>query len=570
MSREPRSKPTLARSPAPSILLRAPILAASLVASSWGFLPGEEPAGTGGPAAPPRLAVVLVVADLPSDLLRWSAVSAAGPDAAGAPGGRPGPGAEEGPEGGETPSSEGLRRLLRDGVVYLHARHETAVSSRSAGLATLATGAPPARHGIPADAWIGGAAPREIVAWEEEGEGLVVPGRSIPAGPGEGIGPAQLRATTLAEELVVSTGGVGKAWSVSFDPAGAVLTAGRAGKAVWISGRTGTVASSTRYFPRRGSFPPRLPPWLDAMGAAGVRSDTSEGLVELAVALIEKEALGADGVPDLLYLHLDPGFGRPGLAGTPGGAGELPEDRGNPPLAAGLRSLDAAVERILGVLDERAEGSWVFALTADRGSSHSEMQGGHDGPSGGTIDGEALARAVEERLDRVVRPLDWVLGTTPGGIWINPRSVQASRRGGEEIESLAASAVAGADGVGGVFLRSAAASGRLPAGELSRAVQLAYAPDRFPDVLVIPQARWLWREPSGALRSPSSHARDAHVPLVFLGPGLAPRRVARRVRAADLAPTLATILGVALPSASEGDVLAEALSGGGALPGGGE
>jgi arylsulfatase A-like enzyme len=47
--------------------------------------------------------------------------------------------------------------------------------------------------------------------------------------------------------------------------------------------------------------------------------------------------------------------------------------------------------------------------------------------------------------------------------------------------------------------------------------------------------------------------------MIFLGPGISPGRYNGTVAPNDIAPTLATLLGVETPSCSEGRVLAEML-----------
>jgi arylsulfatase A-like enzyme len=54
--------------------------------------------------------------------------------------------------------------------------------------------------------------------------------------------------------------------------------------------------------------------------------------------------------------------------------------------------------------------------------------------------------------------------------------------------------------------------------------------------------------------------RTTRVPLVLMGPGIAPGEYVGRATPADLAPTLAHLLGVTLPHA-QGRVLGEALTG---------
>jgi len=50
---------------------------------------------------------------------------------------------------------------------------------------------------------------------------------------------------------------------------------------------------------------------------------------------------------------------------------------------------------------------------------------------------------------------------------------------------------------------------------------------------------------------------DAHVPVIFMGPGIRAGRFDENIIVNDIAPTLATLLGIETPSGSVGRVLAE-------------
>ncbi len=53
---------------------------------------------------------------------------------------------------------------------------------------------------------------------------------------------------------------------------------------------------------------------------------------------------------------------------------------------------------------------------------------------------------------------------------------------------------------------------------------------------------------------------DTHVPLIFMGPGISAGKFDASVIINDVAPTLATILDIDIPSGSEGRILSEMLS----------
>jgi arylsulfatase A-like enzyme len=53
---------------------------------------------------------------------------------------------------------------------------------------------------------------------------------------------------------------------------------------------------------------------------------------------------------------------------------------------------------------------------------------------------------------------------------------------------------------------------------------------------------------------------DTHVPVVFAGPGIPATVVHRQVQPADVAPTLAALLGMTPPASAQGTVLPEVMA----------
>jgi predicted AlkP superfamily pyrophosphatase or phosphodiesterase len=50
---------------------------------------------------------------------------------------------------------------------------------------------------------------------------------------------------------------------------------------------------------------------------------------------------------------------------------------------------------------------------------------------------------------------------------------------------------------------------------------------------------------------------DTHVPIIFMGPGIKPQTVHRRVHPVDVAPTIAALLGMTPPGSAQGLPLVE-------------
>jgi hypothetical protein len=85
----------------------------------------------------------------------------------------------------------------------------------------------------------------------------------------------------------------------------------------------------------------------------------------------------------------------------------------------------------------------------------------------------------------------------------------------------------------------------------------SYHPTRSPDVMLYVKPYYLL---SGDIATHgSAHDYDRHVPLIFLGNGFEPGWHSERVRTVDVAPTLATLLGIEVPDDLDGVVLEAAL-----------
>jgi predicted AlkP superfamily pyrophosphatase or phosphodiesterase len=55
----------------------------------------------------------------------------------------------------------------------------------------------------------------------------------------------------------------------------------------------------------------------------------------------------------------------------------------------------------------------------------------------------------------------------------------------------------------------------------------------------------------------STYYYDTHVPIIFMGPGIQPKTVFRRVHPVDVAPTIAALLGMTPPGSAQGSPLEE-------------
>jgi hypothetical protein len=98
-------------------------------------------------------------------------------------------------------------------------------------------------------------------------------------------------------------------------------------------------------------------------------------------------------------------------------------------------------------------------------------------------------------------------------------------------------------------------TGNKDQGKYFRLVRNSFYPDRSPDLYVVFKEHRLLMGSNHGTTHGSPHDYDRHVPLVFWGPGIAGGVVDEPVITADVAPTLARLLGIGVPAGLDGHPL---------------
>ena len=118
------------------------------------------------------------------------------------------------------------------------------------------------------------------------------------------------------------------------------------------------------------------------------------------------------------------------------------------------------------------------------------------------------------------------------------------------------------DGVAAAVSSTALRTGRLPDTLLIRSILRNFHPKRSGDIFLVFEPNIFINDFDG-LEVASTHGSpwryDTFVPVMFAGGGLQPKIVSRPVTPYDIAPTLATRLGVKPPSGAIGEPLPEVL-----------
>ncbi len=462
--------------------------------------------------------------------------------------------------------TNGLGRLLREGVVFTDAHHFHAATETAPGHATLATGTFPRRHGIIGNSWFD----------REAGEEAYCCGD-----PDHGVSPRNMAVPTLGD-LLKATWPQSRVFSASGKDRAAILMGGHHADGAWWYGRpTGGWVTSTYYGDRDSG-----PAWLDdfnaenrldllfgaawaplmplehteaygieplqrglsvdtfphALGGYTVersafyasiyRSPFLDGhLGDLAETLIEAEGLGEDEVPDLLALSFSAldtvghGFGP-----------NAPET-----LDTILR-LDRTIGELFDFIDERiGMENVVVALSADHGVGRVPELVVRDGGEGGRFGAEQTLclQRLQARLAGRFGDGEW-LGDT---FYLDEEEIAAAGADRTRIEDEIID-VMGSCPLFHQVLRPADLDPSDPLHELYLNSQY---PGRSPDLIAVPEPNVL---PAPAAVVTASHGSpyryDTHVPLIIRQQDGAGRVVEERANTIDLAPSLAAILGLDL------------------------
>ncbi len=440
-------------------------------------------------------------------------------------------------------SRGGLRRLMDEGVWFTNCRYEHACTTTGPGHATIGTGAPARLHGIVGNDWFDRVAGANVycVADVEHGQSA-----------------RRLQVETLGDVLEKSTKGRSQVVGLSLKDRSAILMSGHdADLALWLDKQQGRFVTSSyfgvtpawvdrfngrgvvdRYFgsvwTRSGSpadyaglvddrpfeapapsgrrtLPQVIDGGLDEPGPAYYNQlytspFGNDLLLELCKQAISGQHLGEDDVPDLLAL----GFSSNDSVGHAYG-----------PLSVEVRDstlrLDRQVASLLRLLDALVgPDRYAFFLTADHGVCAAPEASGR-----GRRDVRVPIRAVQlgEKTLRDaygVAPTGerWIRSLVGYQVYIDHRLCAAKGVAVSDAARRLADVLPKIEGIGRAFV-SAAVIGD---DDLAAAVRDGVFASRSGDVLVVPDAGWLFTRTTATHGSP--HDYDRHVPLLVKGPGI--------------------------------------------------
>lgn len=485
----------------------------------------------------------------------------------------------------------GFRRMLGEGFTCENTNIPYAQTVTAAGHTCAYTGSVPAIHGIMGNEWYDKAQGRDVYCTEDKSVKII--GGSEKAEPQS---PRNLWATTICDELRLATNFRGKAIGVAIKDRGGILPAGHAANAAyWYDSRSGNWVTSTYYMET-------LPGWVDKFNnrkiadsfyklnwntlypiSSYVQSDkddvASEGkygheskpvfphelasqvgknyglisatpygntmTLDFAKKAIESEAMGVDNITDILAVSLS----SPDYVGHQFGPNSIEiEDtylRLDRDLAAFFAYLDIKV----------GKGQYTVFLTADHGVAH--VPGFNQANK---LPGASLVSStsdLQKKLEAKFGIKNLILDAANYQFYLNDKAIDSADADREDIKEFIIQFLMEQDGVLYAFDNEDINEANLPT-EVKEMFLKGYNAKRGGDIQVILKPGNFNGGKTGTTHG-SWYPYDSHIPLVWMGWGIKKGRSVNQYYMTDIAPTLAALLHIQMPSGAIGKPISEVM-----------
>jgi predicted AlkP superfamily pyrophosphatase or phosphodiesterase len=456
-------------------------------------------------------------------------------------------------------------KFFERGAVFTNAHEEHFPTVTAIGHSTFLTGATPSISGIVNNQWYDRATGKTVTSVSDEGAKLL-------GASGPGSSPRRLLASTVGDEMKMA-GKRCKVIGISIKDRSAILPAGHmADGAYWFDPTAGVWVSSSFYFPD-------LPGWVKDYNATrpadqyanaewkALDSQTvfarmpgagpqlyskleatpfgNELIEQFAERAVDAEQIGKHPDTDLLTVS----FSSNDYVGHALGP-DAPEVRD-----ITLRT-DRLLDKFLQFLDSRVGlQNVLIVLTADHGVAPIPEINQKRRMPGGRLTQSAMVEAINSALTAKYGEGKWIVAVVERVPYLNFDLVKQKNLQPADVERTAADAVRAMPDIFRVYTREQLMYGLVPQDRVSERVLRGYYPPRAGDIIIIPDAYWIYEARGASHGTPFNY--DTHVPVIFMGANIRPGRYDAQIAVNDIAPTLAAMLEIEIPSGSVGRVLSE-------------
>ncbi|MES2894189.1 MAG: alkaline phosphatase PafA [Bacteroidota bacterium] len=488
----------------------------------------------------------------------------------------------------------GFKRMLNQGFSCENALIPYMPTYTAAGHACVYTGSVPAIHGIMGNNWYDKVGKRSVYCTEDSSVSTV--GTTGDAGK---MSPLNMWTTTVTDELRLSNNFKSKVIGIAIKDRGSILPAGHsANAAYWYEGKTGKWITSSYYMKA-------LPEWVNKFNAKDLVSDymktdwntllpiskydlssaddkpyeraipgektvtfphrlstmTTEKYssfpytpgaatftFDFAKQAIENEQLGASGVTDFLAISIS----STDYIGHSFGPNSIEVEDSY------LR-LDKDLGDLFTYLDTKyGAGNYLSFLTADHAVAHTPAFLKEHNLPGGVFSMGDIVKTANQKIEEKFGVKSGILSAQNYQVYLNTSEFEKAGKNVAEVANFVVSFLKQQPLVVEAVSFHNFGSSTLPAPQNDMYIN-GFNPQRGGDILFTIKPGYFEGSDKGTTHG-SWNPYDSHIPMVFFGWNVKPGKTNRETYMTDIAPTVAAMLQIQMPSGSVGKVVTEITS----------
>ncbi|MGR3810103.1 alkaline phosphatase PafA [Jiulongibacter sp. NS-SX5] len=481
----------------------------------------------------------------------------------------------------------GFKRLMNEGFNCKNNQYHYANTVTGPGHAHVYSGSVPAISGIVGNEWFEKGSKSSMYVASDTTASTVGEG-SERAGM---MSPKNLKVTSIADQLRMSTQFGSKVIGVAIKDRGAIMPAGHTGTAYWYDSSTGNFITSSHYM---DEFPAWAKSWNDKNVAQSYTELTWEPYYDIATYTESEEddqpyENNLSGEPKAVFPHqvsmrtlpytpwgntLTLDFALEAFKNENLGKGKYtdllaisfssPDYAGHSfgPQSKEIEDiyirLDLEIERLLNTLDtDLGEGNYTVFFTADHAVADIPSFLKKNKMPGGLFIGSEFKNKVEELLSSKFGEGEYVNAIDNYQIYLNLETLDQKNIDLEDVFEYLQPRLSMEEGIYNLV--------NLAEGELNaipdfyqKLLRNLYNPKRSGELMILVEPGWFHGYTKGTTHG-TMWAYDTHVPLLWYGFGVNQGSTAKPTHISDIAATLAQLLGIQEPTGSVGTPIEEVL-----------
>ena len=483
----------------------------------------------------------------------------------------------------------GFKRLLNQGFSCENTLIPNTPTVTACGHTGIYTGSVPAIHGITGNNWWDNQRNENVYCTQDDAARTI--GSNTELGK---MSPRNLLVTTICDELRLATNFKSKVIGIALKDRGSILPAGHsANAAYWYDNKTGDWISSSYYMAD-------LPQWVKDVNAKkmvdkyyeegwntlypinsytqstddekryenkplgtkfpydlkkyagknyGQLSVTPHGntfTFEMSKAAVAAEQLGQNTATDFLAVSLS---STDYIGHTFGPNSIEAED--------GFLRLDKDLGDFLNYLNEKVgEGKYLVFLSADHGAAHVPGFAKEHNIPAGNLSIKPIYTELNTLLKDKYKLDELVTDITNYQVYLNHKAITGAHINSKEVHKIIIDYLLNQKGIERAFALESISETTLQAKQ-KEMITNGYYPDRSGDIQFTLEPQWLEGFETGGTTHGLWNPYDAHIPLLWYGWNIKQGKSNREIHMTDIAPTIAAMLHIQMPSGSIGQVIEE-------------